>query len=296
VPELRKLVADSGFEAVLVPGIKDAFAQLHRSAGIEAILLHHRIPIGELPFMLNQLRADGDAGVPLFVLAPLKGDAAYKRFEQKYRNVWVLPEVFLSDKAELNTRIEETIKLAALPDSVVQAPDWQREWLVQDAKLRKGQKLTVEERKKFAAESFETLSQMARGLVKGYDIRPAKAVVLDALQKEETVVPAIKMLATFPGSEAQQRLAALVLDRGRGKARLEAAVALNQHVQKNGMALDKRQIGLLSEQFNDRAEDANLRAQLAVLMGNVGSTAEQTGNRLSRFDPSAVPPPKKEKE
>ncbi|MCI0462215.1 MAG: hypothetical protein L0Z62_35125 [Gemmataceae bacterium] len=294
VPELRKLVADAGFEAVPVPGIKDAFAQLRRSADMEAIILHHRIPSGELPFMLNQLRADGDAGVPLFVLAPLKGDAAYRRFEQKYRNVWVLPEAFLADKGELNTRIEEAIKLAALPDSVVQAPDWQREWLVQDAKLRKGQKLTAEERKKFATESFETLSQMARGLVKGYDIRPARTVVLDALQKDQTVVPAIKMLATFPGSEAQQRLAALVLDKARGKVRVAAALALNQHVQKNGVALDRRQIGLLREQFNDRAEDANLRTQLAVLMGSVGSTAEQTGNRLYRFDPSVPPPPKKE--
>lgn len=289
---LRKQLKAAGYEPVLVPGLKEAFAELHRVADIEAIFLHQGIPVRDLSYVLAQFRADASAGLlPLFLVSPLKADAPYRRFEAKYRNVWVLPEVVLGMPDDLKGRMEDAIKLSAVPDAVVRAPAWQQGWLEEDAKLRKGQKLSDPERKQFAAESFDTLWRMARGLVKGYDVRAAETAVLTALRNDETIVPAIEILATFPGPEPQQRLADLILDPKLGKQRVTAAIALNRHVQKNGLALNTNQLKLLRELHRASGADAPLQGQLAILMGSIGTTPALTGDRLSRFNPTPPPAP-----
>jgi hypothetical protein len=255
------------------------------------ILLHHAAPEVELPYILAQLRSDAAGGLlPLLFVAPVKREAVYSRLEDRNRNVWVLPEVFLRDPAELKTRLEEGIKLATAPDAVVRASEQQKGWLREDLLKRKGQKLSDQERKQFATESLDALWKMARGQIKGYDVRAAEPTIVDALRNDDTAVPAIEILATYPGGHTQQRLADMVLDAKSGKRRVTAALALNRHVQKNGLDLTGNQVALLRQLSAAPGVDPNLRAQLAVLMGSMRATAEQTGDRLYRFDPRGPAP------
>jgi hypothetical protein len=285
--ELRKQVKAAGFEPVVARDLKEAFAALHEAADIDVILLYHAVRESELPYALAQLRADREAGlVPVLFVAPVKREAAYRYLESRNRNVWVLPEAFLSNPAELKNRLENAIKLAAAPDTVTHAPGQQGEWLREDVLARPGQKLSAPERKLLAAVAIDALWRMAFGQLKGYDVRPAESTVVDALRNDETTVPAIELLSTFPGKPAQQRLADLVLDAKRGKRRVAAALALNRHVQKNGVVLSQDQLTRLRQLYAAPGTDANLRAQLAILMGSLRSTPEVTGARLYRFDPN----------
>src|SRR5262249_418028 len=147
------------------------------------------------------------------------------------------------------------------------ASEQQKVWLREDLLKRKGQKLSDAERKQFAAESLDALWKMARGQIKGYDVRAAEPTIVDAVRNPDTATQPIEILATFPGGQTQQRLADLVLDAKGGKRRVTAALALNQHVQKNGLDLTGNQIALLRQLYAAPGVDPNLRAQLAVLMG-----------------------------
>ncbi len=291
IAEMRKLVKAGGFEPVFAADLKEAFAEIHKAADIDVILLHHSVPGNELPHVLAQLRADGDVGLtPLLLIAPAKAETSFERFTTRGRNIYMLPEVFLKDAEELKTILEDAIKLSAAPDAVVRADPRQRVWLVEDVKRSKGQKLTDAERKQFAAQSMDALWKMAQGLIKGYDVRPAEQTVVDALRNDEMAVQAIEILTSFSGAEPQQRLAAMVLDPGVGKKRVTAALALNKHIQKNGLALNRNQIGLLRELHANSGEDATLRAQVAILVGNLRSTPALTGAQLYQFKRNDPPP------
>ncbi len=284
--EMRKLVKAVGFEPVLVPTAKDALAQLRRSADIDLILLDAAVPENELPYALAQLRNDQDAGLlPLLLITPSKGELRLNsRDLARYRNVSLLPEAFLTDATELKSRLEEAIKFAAVPDSVARA-DVRQAWLKENVRKSKGQQLSAGERKQFADESLDALWRMASGLTKGYDVRAAIPEVVDLLRNDDTALPAIAILATLPGAEPQQRLAALVLDPARGKLQVTAATALNRHVQKNGLALNANQIRLLRDRYGAPGVSPTLRAQLAVFVGGLRGSAAQTGARLYRFNP-----------
>jgi hypothetical protein len=289
--ELRKQVKAAGFDPVVARDLKEAFAALHQAADIDVILVHHKVPEVELPYVLAQLRADREGGLlPLLFVAPVKREGVYSRLEERNRNVWVLPEAFLRDPAELKTRLEEAVKLATAPDAVARASEQQKVWLREDLLKRKGQKLSDAERKQFATESLDALWKMARGQIKGYDVRAAEPAIVDALRNPDTATQAIEILTTFPGNQTQQRLADMVLDAKGGKRRVTAALALNQHVQKNGLDLTGNQLALLRQLYAAKGVDPNLRTQLAVLMGSMRTTAEQTGDRLYRFDPSRPAP------
>jgi hypothetical protein len=266
--------------------------------------------------VLSQLRADQDAGLlPLLVIAPSGRDALLQRAVGRHRNAWILPEVVVAkNPEEFKTRLEESIKLAAMPDTALRAARAQqipgesgtwparrlgeqkppevryRSWLDEAALTAQGQKLTAEERKQFSGAAMDALWRMARGMIKGYDVRPAEQTIVDALNNEDLAVPAIEILMTLPGSDTQQRLAGLVLDPKRGKLRISAAAALNRHVQHHGLSLGNNQLKLLREAFAAPDTDPILRAQLAVLMGSVRGTAAQTGGQLYRFQRIDPPP------
>ncbi len=283
--DLRKQLKAAGFDAIIARDLKETMDALHRAANIDVILLHYGVRPNELPYVVSQLNADADGGLPLLFVAPIKREGEYVRQLRRYRNSGVISEAYLSDPDELKTHLQEAIKLAAAPDSVLKASEQQRTWLKEDLLKRKNVQLTEPERKLFAAVSLDALVRMARGEIKGYDVRAAEPTVVDALRGKDTVVPAIEILTTFPGAATQQRLAALVLDAQRGKERVTAAMALNRHVQRNGMALRTDQVAQLRQLAAAPGTDPVLRAELAILMGSLRTTAEQTGNKLYRFNP-----------
>ena len=51
--ELRKAFQAAGFEPTFVANPRDAFAQLHRAANIDAIVIDYAAPEAELPYLLT---------------------------------------------------------------------------------------------------------------------------------------------------------------------------------------------------------------------------------------------------
>jgi hypothetical protein len=282
---LRKQLKAAGFDAIIARNLKETMDALHNTADLDVILLHYNLRENELPYVLSQLNADADGGLPLLFVAPAKREGSYVRLLKRSRNSRVISEAFLGTPDELKTHLHEAIKMAAAPESVRKASERQQIWLKEDLLKRKNVQLTEPERKLFAAVSLDALRKMARGEIKGYEVRAAESTLVDALRGKDTAVPAIEILTTFPGAPTQQRLAALVLDAGRGKERVTAAKALNRHVQRNGLALRAEQVAQLRQLSAAPDADPTLRAELAILMGSLRSTAEQTGNKLYRFNP-----------
>ena len=86
---------------------------------------------------------------------------------------------------------------------------------------------------------------MARGELPGYDLQPASNALLQALNKDDTAVQALRIIARFPSTDAQQRLANVLFDAKKANLHVIAAQELNRHIQKNGLTLGKDQIDLL---------------------------------------------------
>lgn len=267
--DVRKSIQAAGFKAELVANNREAFAKLGQGADYEFILLHRGLPDSELPFTLAQLRGDSDHGrLPLLVVTSKARDERLKRLTGRYQQVHLVPEVLLGMPNELKTTLEQAIKQAA------------------------GAPLLAEERKSYPRLAMDLLWRMARQEIPGYNVRPAQDAVLQALANEEVADMALEILGRLPGAEVQQRLAGVVLDPQRGKLRVSAAIELNRHMQKQGVLLQPRQSKDLKTAYDKTDEDAALRAQLALVLGNLRPSLQVTGQRLQRFVPD--PPAKKE--
>jgi CheY-like chemotaxis protein len=195
------------------------------------------------------------------------------RWAERYRNVWVVPELVYRGPEELKAELERDVKQAI------------------------GQKLSDEERKLYTRKAMDWLARLARGEVRGYDLRPTLGTLVGAVRKDELAPGAMETLARLPGEVPQQRLAEVVLDEKRApKLRADAAVQLNRHIQTFGPLLSRDQTRKLTEVFNT-AEDAGLRNNVARVVGTLSTSARQTGNRLFQFrpEPPAPPPPAPEK-
>jgi hypothetical protein len=270
--EMRKLIKGIGFEPVLVSSIKEAFENLNGSADFDFILVSSGAG-KELPFALSQFRGDQDSGrLPVLILADKKQRERLQLLTKGQRYTWILPEVLTAMPDDLRNEIDLRIKETA------------------------GAKLSAKERQYFTRQSLDYLWRMARGEIAGYDIRPAQDALVKVLTSPNLAVQAIEVLGRLPGNDAQQSLAALALDPALGKVRLTAAMELNRHIQKNGVVLQNQQIKNLRAAFNDPKESPEMRAQLALVIGNLRPRPAVTGTRLFEFQPEPpAPPEKKEK-
>jgi hypothetical protein len=275
--EYRKNLKLAGFEPVLAKNLKDAFAQLKATGDFDVVLLHEAAD-KELAFALAQIRGDADLGrTPILIVAGADSRGPLERLAARYADVRVVPEGLLLMADELKSTIESATVAAA------------------------GAPLSAAERKDFARVSLGALWRMARNEIPGYDVRPALDVVLIALRNPDTAPEALEILSRLPGVEPQGRLAATATDAGQGKLRIPAAIELNRHIQKHGLLLSRQQINQVKQAYQ-QAPEPQLKAQLALVMGALGPSAQLTGSRLVDFRPDVpapmVPGPaeKKEKE
>jgi hypothetical protein len=256
----RKTVAAAGFNPVLVATAREAFEQMNRSADFDVVLLFSSVPFGEFPYVLAQFRQDKESRLlPLFILADKKGQETAPRLAARYQNTWVVPEVITTLADDLKATIEKGITDAG------------------------GAKLSAKERQELTRVALDILWRMARGEIRGYDVRPAQEAVVQALRSPELAVEAVEILGRLPGADNQQRLGGIVLDPTRGKLRLTAAIELNRHIQKHGVLLAAQQLKDLQATYRNPAESADLRTQLAFVMGSLRPSATQTGSRLIQF-------------
>jgi CheY-like chemotaxis protein len=269
---VAKFVKEAGFEPVVVATGRDAIRRLKQASDIDIILLDHGIAQPELPYTLAQMRADRDiAMIPVvitalpaqidFEVSPLV-EITLRRMAERYRNVYVLPVPGPNAlKAELPRRIAEAL----------------------------GKPMTEAERKDYPAEAIRWLKRMATGEVPGYDIRPAEAAILKALRNEELANLAIEAAGRLPGREGQRELAAVVLNAERPpQQRIKAAEELVRSLQQHGLVLATAQIKALQALFQT-TNDANLKTQVALVMGAMRPGARRTGELLQGYRPAAGP-------
>jgi hypothetical protein len=309
---LRQAVQGAGFEPIFAADTKEAFETLHQAANIDAVFIDYTAPQAELPYLFTQLRVDADIGLlPVFLIAP----AAQQRPDDKardvllreqfqnnqaqladgHRNTWVIPEAAVLGAGSLKENLQKYIRYATLPASQ-NRPSSTREPRLE--RLTEGLKAeeSVPELKAWTMEALQALLRLARGETTSYDLRPALSAVAHATFADDTAVPAIELLGHIPAAEAQQRLAAIVLDPKRGKLRPLAAGELNRNIQRYGQTLTRTlvpdQLRQLRGLVDNPAEDAALRSQVALVLGHMGETPRQTGMRLFQFTPDAAAPPR----
>jgi CheY-like chemotaxis protein len=296
--ELRKVVEAAGYSAEVAADTRDAVLKLHGTAEYDAILLNDTVPVGEMPFVLAQLRSDQDAGrLPLLVIAPPERKAELGRLIERSPNTFLLEAVWAKNPADLKKQVELAIKYAVAPDPMRDAPAEQRPWLSYEIRRAKGQVFSDQERKRFATDALDWFAQMARGEVSGYDLNPVKDTLEQMLNVDSTAVQALRILARFPGPETQKRLFGILTNPKRQALHLLAAKELNRHIQKYGMSLNQDQILQVRQMESSKELPATLRAELAILVGTLGSSPLQTGARLFQYQPEALeePPLGKEK-
>jgi hypothetical protein len=259
---------------------------LHQSAAYDAIILNNGMPDSELPFALTQLRADQDASrLPLLVIASAAKQAEMAVIVQRTRNSFLLPAAWAINGPELKREVEEATRFAAASEPLRKAPEEQQSWLEYEVRRAKGQALSEGEKKRMAREALDDFAQMARGELPGYDLLPAKYALLQALNSEEMAVQALRIIARYANVEAQQRLAAILLDGKRASLHVVAAQELNRHIQRNGLVLTADQINSLRQLDQQADLPAPLRVELAAVVGTMRTTPQMTGSRLLSFRP-----------
>jgi hypothetical protein len=258
--ETRKTVAAAGFNPVLAATAREASEQLNRSADFDVILLFSSVPFGDFPYVLTQFRQDKESGLlPLFILADKKGQESLPRLAARFQNTWVVADVIATLPEDLKATIEKGITDAG------------------------GAKLSAKERQELTRVALDILWRMARGEIRGYDVRPAQEAVVQALRSPDLAVQAVEILGRLPRADNQQRLAGIVLDPARAKLRLTAAMELNRHIQKHGVLVGAQQLKDLKAAYQNPGENADLRTQLALVIGSLRPSSTQTGSRLIQF-------------
>jgi CheY-like chemotaxis protein len=292
--DFRAALKGAGFETAFANNTREALEKLRATADYDVILIDQAVPASELPFVLSQLRADSDVGLlPVLILAAPARTASLTRADLRHANVWVVPDNLAAKAGEFKGKIEEVIKLALAPAGIARLPEAQRRWLLEDLAQSSGQKLSAKERQQFAAEAMQYLWEMAKGDLKGYDIRPAVQDVVQAIRSPELAPQALEILGRLPGLTAQVRLAdtALSDDPAWAKLRVPAARELNRNIRANGLSLDRNQLKAVQRVYDNPKTDADLRAELALVLSQRQVGSRLTGQRLRDYSPA--PPPKK---
>jgi CheY-like chemotaxis protein len=270
--QVGNAVRQAGFEPIVVHTGREALRQLRESAGVDALLIDYQLPDPGLPYFLAQLRGDiNSARLPVLItVAPNRLTRELREqlrpVIEPYRNVWIVASTTTVDilKSEINERVAGTL----------------------------GRPLTETERKADAAVAMVWLKRMAVGEVKGYDVEPARDVILKRLSSSDLGSLAIEATGRLSGAEPQTKLADVVLDNNRPAGlRSQAAEELVRHIQAHGLVLSTNQIKSLEGLFEE-PPDAKLKARVAAVLGALRPDARLTGGRLLRYGPPPLPPAK----
>ena len=284
--ELRNAAREAKLESEVAPTVKEAIQLVHQTADYDAIVVDNGVSDAELPFVLSQLRADSDAGLlPLLIVAKAERKEDLARLTEQMPNTFVIPSVYVTKGADLKREVDDAIKFAAAPESVRKAPQDQQQWLRYEVRRSQGQALSEAERQQFGKDALDWFAQMARGELTGYDLKPAESALVQALNNKDRSAQALYIISRFPGSMTQQRLAGILFDADKGHLHVIAAKELNRHIQKYGLVLTADEIARLRDMEQRMDVPPEVRSELAVLVGTLRATAQQTGSRLLEFRP-----------
>jgi CheY-like chemotaxis protein len=267
----------AGYEPVRVATGRDALRRLNAASDIDVLLLDACLPEPGLASLLAQLRADPNAGrLPLLLAAPPDQLETLRRYAERFANVTVIPAAWALDDKAIKQQIGTRIAEAGSPP------------------------LSEAELKEYAEKSVRALARMAKGELPGYDFRPAADALFDALRagklSPEGQTAAIEAIGRLPGAKPQTELLNVVLDGKRDlPLRLSAATSLLRHIQKHSSALSCPQVESLENLHAQAEADANLKANVALVLGSLRPDAKASGERLLKYQPpipGAAEPPK----
>jgi CheY-like chemotaxis protein len=276
VQAISKALQEAGFEPVALQSGREVLRRLNAAADVEAVVVDSALPDPGLAQLLGDLRADIHFGLlPVLVLTPPEREVTLRPIADRYRNVHLVPPGFSLDVKNLKE---------ILPA------------LINDAQ---GPPLSEAELKENAERGLAWLARLARGEVPGYDVSPAADAVIQAVRagklSPEALTNGLVVIGRLPGARPQAELANVVLEPNRPMAlRVAAAQELVRHLQQHGTALPAGAVEALRALFAAPDTDANLRANVALVMGGMRPDARVTGDRLKDFrpaPPAAAPAP-----
>jgi CheY-like chemotaxis protein len=263
---VARAIKQAGFEPVIVRSGREAIDRLADAADIDVLLIDAQIVDPLLPNLLAELRSGVDTKrLPTFVTTTSDRIASLERQLAGYPGVWVIPSAAdaTAFKGVFTAKLRETM----------------------------GQRLSDAERKDYSARAMEWLLRIARGEIRGYDVRPAQPAIVEAMRDKDLASLAVEAAGRLRGRDAQQHLGALVLDAAQPEAlRAQAATELVRSVQQNGLALRSEQIERIQSLFQ-AAPQSRLKESVALVVGTFRPDARQTGERLERFQPTIAAPP-----
>ena len=269
--EVGNRVADavkkSGYEPISVRMGRDVLKRLNEAADVDLVLIDEALPDPGLPSLLAQLRADVNYGrVPVVVTVAKEREDAVRRFVERSPNVSVLPLAVAESVPDLKPFLQSRLDDAGPP-------------------------LSEAELKEYAEKAVHRLAELAKGQPAGIDVRPTAETVYTALRSAglspEGQIDAIHIVGRLAGPKPQMELADVVLDEKRmPKVRAAATAELIRNVQEHGLNLSGIQIQSLAALYA-KGGDADLKAELALLMGGMRPDARLTGQRLLNYQPPA---------
>ena len=288
--EIGNRVADavkkSGFDPIAVRSGRDVLRRLNEAADVDMVLIDEALPDPGLPSLLAQLRADLNYGrIPVVVTTTKDRQEAARRYVEHSLNVSVLALPLAESAADLQPFLQARLGAAGPP-------------------------LSEAELKEASEKAVHRLAGLANGQPAGFDVRPTAETVFAALRtgglSPEGQMDAIRIVGRLTGPKPQTELTDVVLDERRPpKVRAAATAELIRNVQEHGLNLSGIQIESLATLYA-KGGDAELKAELALLMGGMRPNARLTGQRLLNYQPPAPggtaapaappkePPPEKE--
>jgi CheY-like chemotaxis protein len=154
--------------------------------------------------------------------------------------------------------------------------------------------LSASERAEQARRAAMWLARIARGEIRGMDIRPAESAIIAAIGNE-AIGPDVMVAAShIPTATAQAALTRLILSESANMPlRIEAAHQLPYSLHQFGVLLAAEDVDGLKGLLDHSAEPVFHQA-LAAVVGSLKPRVADTGDRLRRFptpsvDPNAAP-------
>jgi CheY-like chemotaxis protein/tetratricopeptide (TPR) repeat protein len=154
--------------------------------------------------------------------------------------------------------------------------------------------LNAAERAEQARRAAVWLARIARGEIRGFDIRPAESAILSVLADDALGTDAIAAASCMPTTASQTALAQLVLNESASMPlRLDAARQIPQSLRRFGTLMPAQASAELRSLLDNTTVPA-LHQALAATLGAMKPGAMETGERLGRlptppFDRESAP-------
>ncbi|GEM_PF-819665 len=266
---LSSLLREAGYEAQALPNSAEAFPIIADSADFELIVVDPDIFDPNLSPTLANFRADPrTAGVPIAVVGDATMQLQLAKLERRYARVKYFERPASLDLLKLQLK---TLR------GVASKP------------------LTASERAEHARRSAAWIARIARGEIRGIDLRPAESALLKVLGDETLGADVLVAAGALPSVQIQAAMAQLILNESTAPAiRVETAKQLTAGVRRFGLLLDTDQTAAV-QSLVDSADDPTLHQALAALVGAMRPRPGDVAARLMQyrtpaFDPAAAKP------